>query len=231
MSADPADKLGAFLKKLGKKFGEQGGVRATDLFPDERLIADSITNEIVVSMLIWESSFSHAAKAFERIRSDLVDLNELRVCTGDELMSIMGTRMPRSSERALRLLSILNTVYERENTLELGHLREMNKRDVLAYLSGIDGLPQYAIARVLLLDLGLHAIPLDERLSKKLVGESVLDSSQTLEQQASVLERAVRANDSLETYRLLEHWGQESRTVTKSRKSTKSTPATKGASS
>jgi hypothetical protein len=228
MSAEPIDKLASLVKKLGKKIAEPAGVSASDLFPDARLIDDPITNEIVVSMLLWESSIAHATKAFEGIRSDLVDLNELRVCTPDELMPILGVRMPRSSERVLRLLSILNTIYDRENTLTLAHIREMNKRDVLAYLTGIDGLPQFAIARVLLFALGLHAVPLDERIAKKLVGESVLEPGQTLDQQCSSLERMVRASDASETYTLLEHWAQESRSQTRTKKS-KKTPATKGA--
>lgn len=231
-----SDHLASLLKRLAKKNADP--VAASDLFPDERLIEDPLTNELVVSLLLWESSLAHASKAFERIRSDLVDLNELRVCTPEELVSILGARMPRASERALRLLSVLNTIYERQNSLSLEGLREMNKREVLAYLTGIDGLPPYAVARVLLLGLGLHAFPLDERLAKKLVGESVLDSGQSLDQQSAQMERLVRASEGVETYTRLERWAQESRassstkkTAKKSTRSTKKPRATKGASS
>jgi len=231
MSADPIDKLASLVKKLRKKFAGVQGCSSEDLFPETKLIDEPLTNELVVSMLLWESSFAHATKAFERIRSELVDLNEMRVCTPDELMAVLGARIPRSSQRSLRLLSVLNAIYERENELSLHSLREMNKKQVLAYLASIDGLPHYASARVLLIGLGLHAVPLDERIAKKLAGESVLDTSHTLDQQASQLERLVRATDSLETYTLIEHWAQESRSQSGSKKTTQKSPATKGASS
>ena len=230
MSGEPIDKLATLVKKLGKNIAEPARVCAAELFTDSCLIDDPITNEIVVSMLLWESSIAHATKAFEGIQSELVDLNELRVCTPDELAPILGVRMPRSSERVLRLLSVLNTIYERENSLALVHLREMNKRDVVAYLAGIDGLPHFAIARVLLFTLGLHAVPLDERIAKKLVGEAVLEPGQTLDQHVSSLERMVRASDAIETYTLIEHWAQESRSQTRTKK-TKKASASKGATS
>lgn len=231
MSTDPTGKLASLVKKLGKKHADRPGCSAEDLFPDAKLIDEPLTNELVISLLLWESSIANAGKAIDRIRSELVDLNEMRVCTPDELVGVLGARIPRCSQRSLRLLSVLNSIYERENELSLHSLREKNKKEVLAYLSSIDGLPQYVIARVLLIGLGLHAFPLDERIAKKLAGESVLDSSQSLDQMASQLERLVRATDSLETYTLIEYWAQESRSTPGNKKTTKKSAATKGAAS
>lgn len=228
MSNEPSDKLAALTKKLSKKYAESSGISASELFPDSVLCDDPLMNELMVSMLLWESSVSHAQKSIEGIQSNLVDLNELRVCTPDELITIFGARMPKCSERVLRVLSVLNTVYNLENSLTLEHLREKNKRDVQAYLTGIDGLPQFVIARVLLIGLGLHAFPLDERIAKNLVSESVLSSGTTLDQQAGQMERLVRASDALATYTLVEHWTQESRTSPRTKKKT-STKSPKGA--
>lgn len=229
MSPEMIANLEKLLMTLRKKHGEHGGVSATELFPDERLVEETLLNEAVVSMLLWESSLSHAEKAFERIRSELVDLNELRVCTPDELVSILGSRMPRCAERALRMITVLNTIYDRENALSLGLLRDMNKRDVQEYLSTIDGLPVYACGRVIMYGLELHAFPLDERIAKKLASEEIITPGTTLEQQTAQLERGVRASDSLETYTLVEHWTQGARSA--SRKKTPSPKAVKGASS
>lgn len=228
MSNEPSDKLAALTKKLAKKQADRSGVSASELFPDLALCDDPLMNELMVSMLLWESSFTHAQRAIEGIRSNLVDLNELRVCTPDELVAIFGARMPKCSERVLRVLSVLNAVYDLENTLALEHLREKNKRDVQVYLGGIDGLPQFVIARVLLIGMGLHAFPLDERIAKSLISESVLSSGTPLDQQAGQLERMVRASDALSTYTLVEHWAQESRTTSRTKKKT-STKSPKGA--
>lgn len=229
MSADMNANLEKLLKTLKKKHGDDGGVSAAELFPDERLVDETLLNEAVVSLLLWESSISHAEKAFERIRSDLVDLNELRVCTPDELVAIMGPRMPKCAERAMRLITVLNTIYDRENALSLEPLREKNKRDVQAYLSTLDGLPLYAASRVILFGMELHSFPLDERMAKKLAAEGIVTQGTALDQQAAQLERGVRASDSLETYTLLEHWTQGARSS--SRKKTSDPKAVKGASS
>ncbi|MBO6739416.1 MAG: hypothetical protein JJ916_06115 [Phycisphaerales bacterium] len=229
MTPDLNASMEKLLKSLRKKHGSDGGVSAAELFPDERLIDEPLINEMVVSMLLWESTVAHAEKGVERIRSELVDLNELRVCTLDELIGVLGSRMPRCSERALRMITVLNTIYDRENALTLAPLREMNKKEVLGYLGSIDGLPCYAASRVVLLGLELHAFPLDERIAKKLAGEEIIGTGMPLEQQAAQLERGVRATDAMETYTLIEHWAQGARSGSRRKKSGEST--VKGASS
>lgn len=230
MSPEMIASMEKLLKGLRKKHGSDGGVSAGDLFPDERLSEESLINEMMVSLLLWESTIAHAEKGFERIRSELVDLNELRVCTPDELVAVLGSRMPRCNERALRMITVLNSIYDRENALSLAHLREMNKKDAQAYLSSIDGLPVYAASRVVLFGLGLHAFPLDERIARKLAGEDVITTGTTPEQQTAQLERGVRASDTLEAYTLVEHWSQGARSGTR-RKKASSTKTVKGASS
>jgi endonuclease III len=226
VSSETLGNFDALLKSLRKKHAGKDGVSAAELFEGQPLVDEPLLNEMVISMLLWESTIAHAQKAHERVREDLVDLNELRVCTSDELSTIIGTRSPRVAERSLRILTVLNTIYDRENTMSLASFREMTKREVQDYLSSIDGLPVYAAARVILFGLGWHAFPVDERIAKRLVAEDVV-SAGDIEQQAAQLERGVRASDSLEVYTLVEHWAQES-TRSKS-KSTKKT--SKGVSS
>ena len=228
MSADISTKLDDLVQKIQSAYQAEGGVGANQLNPDFPLSSDPVMNELVFSMLLWESSVAHALKAVERIDSELVDLNELRVCTSDELSGILGARMPRSAERAHRLLLVLNTIYDRENTLELARFNDLSKKEVQEYLGDIDGLPEYVIARIILLVLGWHSMPLDERLAKMLTAEAVLESSSPLDQQAAALERAVRATDALNTYTVLEHWSQDQRVSGRARSSKNQT---KGATS
>ena len=227
MSSDSLGNFEPLLKSLRKKHAGKDGVSAAELFADQALVEESLLNEMVISLLLWESTIAHAQKAHERIREALVDLNELRVCTSDELSAILGSRSPRVAERSLRMLTVLNAIFDRENTMSLASLKEMTKREVQDYLSSIDGLPVYAAARVILFGLGWHAFPVDERIAKKLLAEDVV-SAGDIDQQAAQLERGVRASDSLEVYTLVEHWAQEP-SRSRSKAATKKT--TKGASS
>jgi len=230
MTPEMIDKLNALITKIEKTRDDSAGVSAAELIPQRPICEDSLTNELVFSMLLWESSFDHALKAVERIHEELVDLNELRVCTPDELASILGVRMPRSSERASRLIRVLNEIYSRENTLFLQSLSEKTKREVQDYLESIDGLPSFAISRVILLALNWHAFPLDERLAKLLAAKDIVTQSSSLGQQGAELERGVRASDALRTYTHIEHWAHSQRSTSRARNST-GRKSTKGASS
>jgi hypothetical protein len=235
MSPEQIDQLSVLIGQIGKKHDASDAVSASQLIADMPLCPDPLLNELIFSMLVWEASFDHAYKAVERIRSELVDLNELRVCTPDELSAIIGSRIPRSVERAQRLILVLNTIYDRHNDLSLQPIASLSKREVQEFLASIDGLPPYAAARLILLGLGWHAVPLDERIAKLLTARDVLSSGETLDQQAQRLERGVRATDALEHYTLLECWAQDQRAagsgVRTSKARTNKRSATKGASS
>ena len=66
--------------------------------------ADPVT-VLVQSFLLWECPADKALLAFQRIRSSVVDFNELRVCLPHETLEILGPRFPRAEERAQRLRS------------------------------------------------------------------------------------------------------------------------------
>lgn len=230
MTPEMIDNLEVLVAKIEENDDSVGGVGAGDLMGDGPLSDEPLLNEVVFSMLLWEGSLDHAMRAVDRIRDELVDLNELRVCSPDELGSIMGARMPRSTERAGRLIRVLNEIYLRENTLSLASHREMTKRDVQEYLDSIDGLPLYAGSRMILFGLGWHAFPLDERLAKLLGSRGIITPSNTLAQQAAQLERGVRATDALRTYTLIERWAQTQRGTSRPRKSSAGKSRSKGVS-
>ncbi len=211
MSTPESDILSEFMQRLEQSFGHLGSVGCSDLMDHCILSPDPLISELVFSMLVWESSIEHALRAVDCIQDQLIDLNELRVCTPEELVAIFPSRYPRSLERCRRLIRILNTVFERENCLSLAHLREMNKREVLRYFESVDGLPPFATSRVVLLGLGWHAFPIDDYLTKMLAKHGITDTSLTIHQQTIRMERLVRASDALRYYTLIEHWASEQR--------------------
>lgn len=206
------DILSKFMLKLEKSYGDLGGVGCQDLIDYKLLSSDPLICELVFSMLVWESSIKHALKAVESIESQLIDLNELRVCTAQELSAILPSRYPRSLERCQRLIRVLNEIFARENCLSLAHLREMSKREVIDYFGSIDGLPPFVSSRVILLGLGWHAFPVDEWITKQLARHGITDTSLDIFEQTHRMERMVRANEALRCYTLIEHWASSERT-------------------
>lgn len=210
MSANShADKLHALLRRLRTRYGAQIA-RAEAVSPGAPAPgeADPLL-ELVNAFLLWECNRQKAELAMKRIASAVVDVNELRVCFPDEIVSILGARYPRVEERAMRLRASLNDIYIREHAVTLSKLRAASKRDAWKYLSTLDGMPQFVAARVLLMALGGHAAPVDERLLARLIAEGVAEPDATIEQAAGILERAIKAGDSVESHQLLLAWAED----------------------
>jgi endonuclease III len=169
--------------------------------------ADPI-EEMVWSLLLWETTAAKAERAFKRIRAAVVDLNEFRVCMPDEVVDLLGRGYPNVNERADALLRSLHDVYRREHKVTLEPLRAVNKRDAKKYLESIDGLPRFAAARVTLVALGGHAIPVDEQMRAGMIEAGAIDADTDLDQAASLLERCVKASDAMATHASMLAWAQ-----------------------
>lgn len=162
--------------------------------------------EFLRSFLLWESSESLAELAMKRLLGGVVDCNEIRIFMPNELSEIIGDDYPRSMERAMRIHSALNELYNRQHDVCFECLREMNKRDARAYLLSLEGLPPFVASRMLLLGLGGHAFPMDERLVKLLAGEGVMRKSSTVVAATNRMERFLHSGEALDAYLAIEAW-------------------------
>lgn len=208
-AADPARKLAQLLKKLKPKAdGEPEAARPAPSPPEW---ADPLVDELIFSFLSWDAGLAPARNAIRKLHEAVVDYNELRVFLPDELAQHIGARYPRAAERAQRLRASLADLYKREHAVTLRHLADAPKRDARLYLESLEGMPHYVAARVILIGLGGHAIPVDERILDILVAESITDENSTPEAASAWLERHVRAADALSTYLLLQALADEGR--------------------
>jgi len=165
--------------------------------------------QLVFSILAWECSPARAAGVAAKLHAAVVDYNEMRVCLPDELASIIGERYPKSHERAQRLRSTLNDIFKRQHAVTLDHLSTLNKREARAYLESLAGCPPFAAARVALLELEGHAMPLDARLHEHLRAEEAVPTDLDTHGVASWIERQLRAGEARATYLALEAWAAD----------------------
>ncbi len=169
-----------------------------------------LLDQFVWSYLLWEASLADAERAFKKVTGAVVDFNELRVCLADEIVGIIGPRYPRAAERAALLKKGLHSVFLREHAVSLDHLKDANKRAARQYLESLEGVPPFVSGRVLVLGLGAHAAPLDERLLSCLAGEDVFEGDEVdLPRASSLLERHIKAEDGLSTHLLLLRWAED----------------------
>ncbi len=167
--------------------------------------ADPLIYQLVYSLLLWEASHELAARCMEAIRTEVVDFNELRVCSVEEVGAMLPRGCPERTERADRMLTALNAVFLREHGLTLTHLAGMSKREARQYLDALPGLPQFVAARMVLVTLGGHAFPVDSRIGRVLAAAGLITAADAAGTElGSRMERAVRAADAPRVYALLE---------------------------
>lgn len=169
---------------------------------------DPVLCQLVYGILLCDTDTALAHSAVGRLTSEVVDLNELRVCTRDELASMLGARFPRSAERADRLHAALNDIYLREHALRLDHLAEKTKREAKGYLESVEGVTHFAASRTLLLELQVHTFPIDTRITALLVASNIVPKGLAPQTIANRVERLVRAGEARGAYLLTEQWCQ-----------------------
>ena len=162
---------------------------------------DPVT-QMILGIFSRDLPESKAREAIDRLRGMVVDYNELRVIPPIELAEMIGD-IPDARLKCEDLSRALNRVFALEHEISLDRLRSMSKKDCIDYLEKIHGLEAYSRARVRLLGLNLHAIPLDEAMWAFARREGVIDAKCTLEEAQSFLERRVPDGEALDVTALL----------------------------
>jgi endonuclease III len=157
---------------------------------------DPITH-MMLGILSRNTPEAKAAEGLDRLRSVVVDFNELRVIPPIELTDILGD-FPDARLKCEDMSRALNAIFATEHTVSLERVAGLPKREIAAYLDKIDGLEAYTRARVRLFGLGQHAIPLDEAMWALARREEIVSSKCSLEEAQQFLERHVDEDDAVE---------------------------------
>lgn len=207
--SDPARALTALLKQLRARREEpahKDGAPAG-------LGKDGVVEELIFSFMLWDASTPQARTAMKKLQEAYVDANELRISFPPEIVQVLGERYPHAAERSERLRACLGDIYRREHGVSLAPLLEMSKREARAYLESLEGIPSFVAARVVLVALEGHAIPVDHRLVSLLMRSSVTDQTASPESVQSWLERQISADQAAATHAMLQAWSDEEGTT------------------
>lgn len=190
---------------------------------------------LVYSFLLWDCFTNRADNAFKRIEETYVDMNDLRVSRAEEIMGVLGKTYPNAEERVARIKAALREIYLREHAVSLATVREGGKREARKYVDSLDGMHPFVAARVCLLGMDCHAVPIEERLLDKLIKGGVFEADTPIDKATGAIERHVKASEGLETYLLLQAYSEDtaadgSELASKPAKSTKSSNRKNGSS-
>lgn len=163
---------------------------------------DAIT-QMILGIFSRDVPESKAREALDRLRAVVVDYNELRVVPPIEMAEMVGS-LPDARLKCEDLSRALNKVFAFEHEVLLERLRELSRKEVREYLEEIDGLDAYTRARVRLLGLHQHAVPLDEAMWAYARKEKIVDQRCPLEEAQAFLERRVSEDEAVEFVGLIE---------------------------
>lgn len=165
-------------------------------------VTDPIT-QLILGVLSRNTPESKARQVLDRLRAQVVDYNELRVIPVHEMVDMIGD-LPDVHTKAEDILRALNHIFAREFAVSLDRMREINKKEANTYIDEIEGLEGYTRARIRLLGLEIHAIPLDEAMWAYARQVEIIDGKCSLEEAQGFLERQISSDDALEFVGLLE---------------------------
>ncbi len=164
-------------------------------------VTDPVT-QMLLGVLSRDTPEAKANEGLDRLRSIVVDYNELRVIPPLELAEALDD-FPEARRKCEDISRSLNAVFAIEHSVSLDRLTQLSRKDVLTYLQRIDGLEAYTIARIRLLGLKQHAIPLDEATWALARREDIVAPRCSLDDAQQFLERQVAQEAALETVALL----------------------------
>lgn len=190
-ATDCAKRLKSLVNSLRNKYGRVPPVQ----------VGDPVT-QLVIGILTRDTPEPKAYEALERLKSLVVDFNELRVIPAIELADQLG-EFNDARLKAEDIGRALNWIFAREHDVTLDHLTDASQRDTLAYLSRVEGLEAYTIARIRLLGLKQKAFPLDEAMWAYAKRMKVINPKSPLDEAQQFIERHIPEDQLLEVFALM----------------------------
>jgi len=187
-----ASRLKQLLRSLRTKLGKVA-----------RLPTSDPITQMILGIFSRDVTESKARESLDRLRDMVVDYNELRVIPSIEVTEMVGD-LPQARIKCEDLSRALNKLFAMEHEVSLDRLSGASRKEVQEYLAKIDGLDAYSRARVQLLGLRKHAIPLDEAMWAYARKQAIVDARCSLEEAQSFLERRIPDEDAMEVVALLE---------------------------
>ncbi len=173
---------------------------------------------VMVKAILAADAPKQAAKAFDTLEKEYVDLNELRVSPVKEIADTLGRDFPHARRKAEEITSVMNAIFTSRNNLKLDYVEKMPKRDLRRHLHEL-GLTPFAAAVMMMQIFGGHAIPVDQGLVDCLEMDEYIDPGSTIEDVQAFLERIIlqkQAHAAHEFFR--EYVAKNDKMLTKKRK-------------
>jgi endonuclease-3 len=125
------------------------------------------------------ASRQEADHAYRNLQDSFFDWNELRVSSAREVEEALSG-LPASEDKANRLVSFLQEVFETTFSFDLELLHKKGLKQAAKQLNRYQAATDYVVAWVIQHSLGGHAIPIDEPCARLLRQLGLLESNEEI---------------------------------------------------
>ncbi|MFA5422235.1 MAG: hypothetical protein WC374_00050 [Phycisphaerae bacterium] len=195
---------------------------------------EDITESLIHAAVLEYMTESVTKAAFKRFEEHFVDSNDMRVSRPEEIVEMLGQEGEDARKVGVSVITILNGIFKRYNTVNLDSLRKLGKRQARTALEKIDGVSRFCVDYCMLTALDSHSVPLTDAMVKYLRGNELVHPEADFEEIEGFLTRQISAANAYEFYSLLRRQSETKgaaaavKRKTKTKTKTKSTKKTKG---
>lgn len=167
-----------------------------------------LLEHLLFACLLENSPHEAAEKAFERLKTEYVGWNEVRVSTKRELAETLKD-LNDPEQSAERLKRALHSVFESVYSYDLEHLKKQNLGQATKTIEKYEGTSPFTVAYVTQHALGGHAIPANQGLLLSFLTFDIISEKEAGDWHIPGLERAVPKSKGIETATILHQLGVE----------------------
>ena len=190
-----ATKHADHLKSLHKKLLRDGK-------PEPKQTVEPL-RAIVMGTLAYDASDHRVDGAMKVIDSEFVSINELRVATELEVISLIGEKYPDIEHRAMVMREMLNYLFEKEHTLTLDRIKGLARKEGRAALRELPEITPYIEAYTSLFGFDEPGVPVDKSMLAVLLDADVVEAETSLEDAQKFVEAHVKGDDCYELFVIL----------------------------
>jgi endonuclease-3 len=172
--------------------------------PKERTLLE----HLLFACCLENSPYDAAERAFQTLKSDYFDWNEVRVSTVRELAEALKA-LNDPPEAATRLKRILQSVFETHYSFDIEQLKKQNIGAAVKHIEKFNGSTPFVVAFVTQHALGGHAIPVNGGLLESLRIVGVVSDGEAAKGVVPGLERTVPKTKGAEVGSQLHQLGVE----------------------
>ncbi len=162
--------------------------------PEPRPVLD----ELVYALCREGATTPQADAAYQRLKDDFHDWNEIRVSTMAEVTHALRG-LPDAGTKAKRIIDFLQELFEVHYAFSLDGMDKKGFKQAAKQLGRYQGVTDFAVAWVIQRSLGGHAVPLDDASMRVLRRLKVIDdNAEEAEAVRATVEHFISKSESYE---------------------------------